>query len=112
MNVSRFKKLFQILIVLFSFMQLNSQNFNLAEPICNDNGTVTYSLYANVTNYLQHNNNLDKRNFFNKPSDLKDKKVGILPGFPIKSDDFGEVITYPNTEELINAIKNHTVDGI
>ena len=111
MNAFHFKKLIQILLVLLSFIQLNSQNFSLATPICN-NGTVTYSMYANVTNYLQHNNNIDKRSFYSRQSDLKDKKVGILPGFPIKSDDFGEVITYPNTEELINAIKNHTVDGI
>lgn len=111
MNASRFKKIFQVLLVLLSLTQLNSQNINLTTPTCNST-TITYSLYANVTNYLQHNNNLDKRIFINRPADLKDKKVGVLPGFPINTADYGEVITYPTTEDLINALRNHTVDGI
>ena len=112
MNASRFKKLLQVLLVLLSLTQFNSQNITLTTPNCYDNGTVTYSMYANVTNYLQHNNNIDKRIFINRPAGLKDKTVGVLPGMPVNSGDYGKVINYPNTEDLIKALQNHTVDGI
>ena len=112
MKVFRFKKLFQALLFLLSLTQLNSQNLSLATPICNSNGTVTYSMYANITDYLKHNNNIDKRNYIKRPADLKDKKVGVLPGFPVEKNNFGEVIIYPSTEDLIKALQNHTVDGI
>ena len=112
MNALRFKQLFQVLLVLLSFSEFNSQNMNEVTPICYDNGTVTYSLYGNVTNYLENNNNIDKRNFFNRPSDLKDKKIGVLPGFPINKDDYPNVIIYPTTEDLVKALKNHSIDGV
>ena len=111
MNASRFKKIFQVLLVLLSLTQLNSQNINLTTPTCNST-TITYSLYANVTNYLQHNNNIDKRDIINKPADLKNKTVGVLPGMPINLGNYGKVTTFPNTEDLIKALKNHTIDGI
>ena len=111
MNAFRFKQLFQVLLVLLSFAEFNSQNISLVTPICNDNGTITYSLYGNVTNYLENNNNIDKRNFFNRPSDLKDKTIGVLPGFPINKDEYPNVIVYPNTEDLVKALKNHSIDG-
>jgi ABC-type amino acid transport substrate-binding protein len=112
MNDSRFKKLIQVLLVLLSLTQLNSQNLTLTTPNCYDNGTVTYSMYANITNYLQHNNNIDKRDIINKPADLKNKTVGVLPGMPINLGNYGKVTTFPNTEDLIKALKNHTIDGI
>ena len=112
MNAYHLQKLFQILLVLLSFTQFNSQNLTLLTPICNGKDNVTYSLYANITNYLQHNNNIDKRPFIKRPADLKDKKVGVLAGVPVNSGDYGEVITYPNTEDLIKALQNHTIDGI
>jgi ABC-type amino acid transport substrate-binding protein len=112
MKVFRFKALFQILLALLSFTQMNSQNSNLTTPICYDNGTVTYSLEANISDYLLNNNNLDKRTFFDSPTDLKDKIVGSLPGFPINTNDYKDVIFYPTTEDLIKAVRNHSVDGL
>ena len=112
MNTFHFKKLFQFLLVLLFFTQLNSQNLSLTTPICNDDGPVTYSMYVNITDYLNNNNNIDKREFINNKDDLKNKTIAILPGTPINKSDYGEVITYSNTEDIINALRNHTIDGM
>ena len=110
MNIFSFKKLFQILLVFLPFRKIISQNMSLITPICNNN-TVSYSLYANISDYLMHNNNIDKREIINSTNELENKKIGILQGFPI-SNNFKEVIIYSNTEELIIGLKNHTLDGI
>ena len=66
-----------------------------------------------LLDYLKHNNNIDKRTFINRPAHLKGKKIGVLPGFPLTDeDDYDEVITFPNTQDLINGLKNHTIDGV
>ena len=111
MTAFRFKMLFEITLVFLSFSQLNSQNLSLVTPICNNNGTITYSMYANVTDYLLNNNNIDKRNYYNRPTDLQTRTIGILPGFPI-TGTYGNIITFPSTEDMIEALRNHTIDGI
>ena len=112
MNALHFKKLFKGLLVLLCITQLNSQMIPSA-PICSVNGSIIYSILANVTNYLQHNNNIDKRTFFNGVNDLKGAKIGVLPGFSLTNkDNYDEVITFPNTQDLINGLKNHTIDGV
>ena len=87
MNISPFKKLFQILLVLFSFCLFNAQNMSLITPICNSDN-IQYSFYVNISDYLANNNNIDNREIFYTLSDLKERSFGILSGFPINSDDY------------------------
>ena len=111
MNNSFFKIYFQILIFLYFFSLLNSQDISLITPSCNlDN--IKYSIYANITDYIANNNNLDKREIFNKPTDLKAKKIGILSGFPINGNNYEKVEIFQTTEDLTKGLKNHTIDAI
>ena len=113
MKFSPFKKLFQILLVLFSFYLFNTQNMSLITPICNSDN-IQYSFYVNISDYLANNNNIDNREIFYTLSDLKERSIGILSGFPINSNDylFSNIYHYQSTEELIYDLKIHWLNAI
>lgn len=76
-----------------------------------DGQTIKYSILANLSEYLENENNIDGREFYNSEN-LKTKKLGILKDFYFKRDGFNSLIEYDSEEKLIEDLKNYKLDGI
>lgn len=86
-----------LIFLFFSFMGitlqnnpnriLNNENLDeILDPKC-DGNSINYSIYANLTKYLENENNIDGRDIYNSLDDLKNKKIGIYA--PTYRDNFG-----------------------
>ena len=111
MNDIHFKILLKIFLFFLYFTLFKSQNISLITPICGQ-VYIKYSIYENFIAYLDNEKNIDKRDIYLRPSYLKTKRIGILKGYSINKEDFENVTTFVSISDLINSLKNHTVDAI
>ena len=91
-----------ILSFLLSIIIINAQNISeIIEPKC-DGETIKYSIYANLSEYLENENNIDGRELYNSVDSLKSKKVGVLSGFYYNKSNFDNAIEYNSYDDLID----------
>ena len=101
-----------ILSFLLSIIIINAQNISeIIEPKC-DGETIKYSIYANLSEYLENENNIDGRELYNSVDSLKSKKVGVLSGFYYNKSNFDNAIEYNSYDDLIDDLRKHKLDAI
>ena len=108
-----FKRLF--LIFLLSLKISYTESIEEAIKTKCDGKTIKYSIYANLTEYLENENNIDKRETYEKLADLKSKRIGIYK--PTYRDNeklkslFNEIKEYDNKDNLVTDINKNRIDG-
>ena len=113
MKKACFKTLF--LLLLLSLKISNSESIDEAIKIKCDGKTIKYSIYANLKEYLENDNNIDNKETYTKLSDLKSKRIGIYK--PTYTDNeklenlFDKIIEYDNKDNLVTDIIQNRLDG-
>ena len=111
--------LFFILITLTKVDEIvgndNLRLDNFIEPLlqtkCDEN-KIQYTIRANLKEYMENENNIDGREIYQSLSDLKSKKIGACKGTFLGDNlIFDSVTEYENQDLIIQALKNHTIDG-
>ena len=101
-----------ILSFLLSIIIINAQNISeIIEPKC-DGETIKYSICANLSEYLENENNIDGRELYNSVDALKSKKIGTLSGFYFNRSIFDNITDYNSYEDLIDDLRKHKLDAI
>ena len=113
MKEACFKTLF--LLLLLSLKISNSESIDEAIKTKCDGTTIKYSIYANLKEYLENENNIDNKDTYTKLSDLKSKRIGIYK--PTYTDNeklenlFDKIIEYDNKDNLVTDIIQNRLDG-
>ena len=101
-----------VLLFLLSIIIINAQNISeIIEPKC-DGETIKYSICANLSEYLENENNIDGRELYNSVDALKSKKIGTLSGFYFNRSIFDNITDYNSYEDLIDDLRKHKLDAI
>lgn len=99
-----------LLLTLLSIKLITSKNVSeLVAPVCKTK-SIEYAVQVNLKDYLDKENNIDGREFYESIEDLKTKKVGVFINIPLP--DFSEVKEYKTYEELLNGLRKHEVEAI
>ena len=97
---------------LISIKFTNSQNIEeLIEPKC-DGETIKYSIFANLSEYLENENNTDNREILKNIDDLKTKRVGTLSDLYFNTSKFDNITKYDSYEEMIEDLRHYKLDAI
>ena len=108
--IMNYNELLTLFIIFLSIEIIISQDISeLIQPKCK-NKKIEYSILVNMKEYLEHDNNIDGREFYSTIDDIKTKKVGILQFFSL--DDFSNVEKYNSVDDLMEALEKHKVDAI
>ena len=100
----------QFILFLLLIQIIFPQNVSeLIQPKCSSK-KVEYSIFANMKEYLAHENNIDGRELYSNIDALKSKKVGTLSFFTL--DGFTNVEKYNSLDDLLDALRKHKVDAI
>ena len=101
-----------IIFLLLLSAIINAQNISeIVEPKC-DGETIKYSIYANLSEYLENVENIDGRELYESLDDLSSKKVGTLKGLYFNRDNFENIIEYDSYDDLIEDLRNYELDAI
>ena len=105
-------KYFILFIICFlSFEFSNSEDVDtLIQAKC-DGQTIKYTILANLSEYLENENNIDEREFYTKES-LKNIKLGIIKDTYFNSDGYQNITEYENIDDIIAAIRSHEIEGM
>ena len=104
-----------VFTILLSIKHYNSQSIgDLITPKCNSN-SISYTILANLSEYLENEKNIDGREIYKTINDLKSKKVGIT-----KDIYYNESIftfdslnkSYDTYESLIEDLRHYKLDAI
>ena len=107
-----FYKPILVLIYLFTIKIINSQNVEeLIEPKC-DYKTIKYSIFANLEEYLQFQNNIDGKEMFESLEIFQSKKLGTITGTYYNNNIFKSVKKYDTYSQLIGDLRNFKIDGV
>ena len=99
-----------ILFLLTLISTSNSQDIEeLLKPKC-DGKKIEYSIYANLKEYLDNENNIDQRKIYNSLEDLKDKRFGYLSGTYLGDLDFGNIREFDSINDLNYKLIGHEID--
>jgi len=101
-------------VILFLLLNTIILSQNISEIIKPeyDGETIKYSIYANLSEYLENENNIDGREFYESLDDLKSKKIGTLSGFYFNRSKFDNITDYNSYDDLIDDLKKHKLDAI
>ena len=100
------------LMFLISIKFTNSQEIEeLIEPKC-DGKTIKYSIFANLSEYLENENNTDNREIFKSLNDLKTKRVGALSDLYFDTSKFDNITRYDSYEEMVEDLRHYKLDAI
>ena len=108
-----FKRLF--LLFLLSLKISYTESIEEAIKTKCDGKTIKYSIYANLKEYLENENNIDNTETYEKLADLKSKRIGIYK--PTYADNeklkslFDDIKEYDNKDNLVTDIIKNRVDG-
>ena len=99
------------LIFVISIKFTNSQEIKeLIEPKC-ENKAIKYSIFANLSEYLENENNIDNREIFKSLGDLKAKKVGAFSDLYFDTSKFGNITRYDSYEEMVEDLRHYKLDA-
>ena len=112
-NPTFFKRLF--LLFLLSLKISYTESIEEAIKTKCDGKTIKYSIYANLKEYLENENNIDNKETYEKLADLKSKRIGIYK--PTYADNeklkslFDDIKEYDNKDNLVTDINKNRIDG-
>jgi len=113
--ISKLQTFVLVFTILLSIKHYNSQSIgDLITPKCNSN-SISYTILANLSEYLENEKNIDGREIYKNIEDLKSKRVGTT-----KDINFNESIftfdslnrTYDSYDNLIEDLRAHNLDAI
>jgi len=96
-------------IIFLLFLSVQYIVAERIEPKCTTN-RVEYPIYANITEYLANENNIDGRKFYSSYNDLQTEKVGTLSFNTL--DSFSDVEKFNSYEDIIQALREHKIEAI
>ena len=105
---TKLKYLFFIIIFFVSFQSLNSQNL---EPQC-DSSSIKCTAQINLREYLDYENNIDERTFYNSGT-ITGAKLGELKGTYFPKAQYSSVNNeYESWDDLLSDLLEHKIEGI
>lgn len=105
------KRYFIILFFLLSILKAQNETESLLQTKC-DGDKITYTIKANLLEYLENDKNTDGREMYEKIADLKTKRIGLCKGtYFDNSIEFDSITEYENKDLLISAIKYYQIDA-
>ena len=111
---SYFMVLFFLLLLLIKAQSENdpmNETENLLKTKCEGN-KITYTIKANLQEYLEFDENSDGREIYEDFDDLKSKRIGICKGtYFNNSIEFDSITEYENKDLLLNAVRSFQIDG-
>lgn len=103
-------KRFLFLVLLTSYIISNAQTIDeLLEPKC-DGKKIEYSIYGNLREYLDNENNIDGRELYKSVDQFKGKKVGIISGTYLGELTIENSQEVPNLTDLVYLLMFKRVD--
>ena len=104
-----------VFTILLSIKHYNSQSIgDLITPKCNSN-SISYTILANLSEYLENEKNIDGRELYQSVSDLTSKKVGTIKDFYINQTiyNFDSLNgSYDSYESLVADLSTNKIDAI
>ena len=103
-----------LLLILFIsiIFTINAQSIEeLIEPKCDDK-TIKYSIFANLSEYLENEKNIDNREIFKSIEDLKTKRVGTLSDLYFDTSKFDNITKYDSYEKMVESLRHFNLDAI
>ena len=105
------KRYFIVLFFLLSILKAQNETESLLQTKC-DGDKITYTIKANLLEYLENDKNTDGREMYEKIADLKTKRIGLCKGtYFDNSIEFDSITEYENKDLLISAIKYYQIDA-
>ena len=109
---SNFYKSRRVLVYLFLIKIINQQIIeDLIKPKC-DYKTIKYSIFANLEEYLQFQNNIDGKEMFESLEIFQSKKLGTISGTYYNKTFFKKVKEYDTYPQLIGDLRTFKIDGV
>lgn len=108
-----FKRLFLIFLLSLKFSYTESID-EAIKTKC-DGKTIKYSIYANLKEYIENENNIDNTKTYEKLADLKNSRIGIYK--PTYADNeklkslFNRITEYDNKDNLVIDINRNRTDA-
>ena len=102
-----------IILLLLSLIQI-LQAYNIEElikPICSNN-SIKYSIVAKLKEYLEFQNNIDKKEMYTSLDVFKSKKLGTLSGTYYNKTIYKSVKEYDTYEQLFGELRTFKIDGV
>ena len=104
-----------VFTILLSIKHYNSQSIgDLITPKCNSN-SISYTILANLSEYLENEKNIDGRELYQSVSDLTSKKVGTIKDFYINQTTYTFDSlngSYDSYESLVADLSTNKIDAI
>ena len=103
-------------LFFFTFLTLinisNSQTIDeLLNPKC-DGETIKYSIFANLKEYLEFQNNIDGREMYDSLKVFEFKKLGTKSGTYYNKTFFKSVKEYDTYDQLFGDLRTLKIDGV
>ena len=101
-----------MLLVFILALIIGNMNSQL-EPKCSLN-SVSYSIVANLSEYLENEKNIDGRDIYKEPvvDQLKTKKIGIMKELEFDRSKFDNIEEYDSLDDLIKDLQSRKLDAI
>ena len=101
-----------VLIFLSLIKIIKSQNIEeLIKSIC-DYNTIKYSIFANLEEYLQFQNNIDGKEMFESLEIFQSKKLGTISETYYNKTIFKSVKEYDTYPQLLGDLRTSKIDGV
>ena len=84
---------------------------DLLNPKC-DGNNLSYSIIANLEEYLKYQNNIDGREMFDSLKIFKTKTLGTISGTYYNKTNFQSVKEYDTYDQLFGDLKTLKIDGV
>ena len=112
---SKLQTFILVFTILLSIKNYNTQSIDdLIKPKCTSQ-SISYSILANLSEYLENEKNIDGREIYKNIEDLKSKRVGTTKDIYFNESNFkfdSLNRTYDSYDSLIEDLRAHNLDAI
>ena len=100
-----------LLFIFILALIINNMNSQL-EPECTPD-SITYSIVANMSKYLENQNDIETREIYKEPviEQLKTKKIGVMKELEFDKSKFDNIEEYDSLDDLIKDLQSRKLDG-
>ena len=105
-------KMNNLLFIFILALIINNMNSQL-EPECTPD-SISYSIVANMSKYLENQNDIETREIYKEPviDQLKTKKIGTMKELEFDKSKFDNIEEYDSLDDLIKDLQNRKLDAI
>ena len=100
-----------LLFIFILALIINNMNSQL-EPECTPD-SISYSIVANMSKYLENQNDIETREIYKEPviEQLKTKKIGVMKELEFDKSKFDNIEEYDSLDDLIKDLQSRKLDG-